>query len=86
VVKEEIITLGNKIKTERDELQLQMHLAGMEAKNLWEKAEAKWQHWQSFRHQLEKVSDKAFDITENEYSDMADDILTMYKKIKQHLP
>lgn len=82
----EIDTLGNKLKTERDEIKVQMHLAGMEAKTLWDKAETKWNHWQSFRKQLEKVSDTTFDITENEFSDMADDIKATYKQLKKLLP
>ena len=80
--KEEINSISEKLKMERDDLKLQMHLAGMEAKDLWSESEEKWQ---TFKHQLGKVSDKAFDITENEFSDTADDILAIYKKIKKHL-
>ena len=82
-LKDELNKLANTLKTERDEIKLQVHLGSMEVKELWEQAEIKWQ---AFKPQLNKVSDKAFDITENEFSDMADDIQSIYKKIRKYLP
>lgn len=43
-VKEEFENLLEKLKVERDELNLQMHLASMEAKEEFQKAEKKWTH------------------------------------------
>ena len=40
--KAEIENLVSKLKTERDELKLKMHLASMEAKDEFEEAEKKW--------------------------------------------
>jgi len=43
-VKEEFENLMEKLKVERDELNVQMHLASMEAKEEFQKAEKKWSH------------------------------------------
>ena len=46
-VKEECSELLGKLKQERDELNLQMHLAKAEAHDEWERLEVKWKHFQS---------------------------------------
>ena len=38
----ELDKITDKIKQQRDEINLNMHLAGMEAKKEWENAETKW--------------------------------------------
>ena len=41
-MREEFAKLVEKLKTERDEINLKMHLASMEAKKEFEEAEKKW--------------------------------------------
>ena len=80
-VYEELEKLANSIKKERDEIKLQIHLASMEANDLWKQSEVKWG---SFKPLLDKISEKTFDLTKNEFGDLADDIQSMYKKIKKY--
>ena len=44
--KEECSELLHKLKQERDELNLQMHLAKADAHDEWERLEKKWNHFQ----------------------------------------
>jgi len=41
-IKEEFNKIIEKLKTERDEINLKIHLASMDAKNEYEEAEKKW--------------------------------------------
>lgn len=54
-MKEEFTRMLEKLKTERDELKLKLHLASMEGKEEFEEAEKKWQH----------LKVKAADMNEN---------------------
>lgn len=57
----ELENLTDKIKHQRDELQVQMHLAGMEAKDEWDKAEEKWDE---FMQKAAEIKDDAEETTE----------------------
>lgn len=46
-MKEDFEQLMEKLKYERDEVKLKMHLASMDAKDEFEKAEKKWTHIRS---------------------------------------
>ena len=54
-IKEEFSRMLDKVKTERDELKLKLHLASMEGREEFEEAEKKWQHLKA----------KAADMNEN---------------------
>lgn len=54
-------TLSEKIKQQRDEITVQLNLAGMEAKDEWEKAEAKWAELKS---KAEEIKDDTQETTE----------------------
>lgn len=42
--KEDLAQIAAKLKEERDELRVRMHLASMEIKDEWEELEKRWQH------------------------------------------
>lgn len=46
-LQQEIRNLQATLKTQRDELQLKIHLGKMDAQEEWEKAEQQWQHFKS---------------------------------------
>ena len=46
-VKEEIEELAAELKQRRDELRVQLHLAGADAKDGWEELEKKWGHFEA---------------------------------------
>jgi NifB/MoaA-like Fe-S oxidoreductase len=60
-LKKEFDTLAEKLKTQRDELLVQMHLASMEVKEEWEQSEHKWEQ---FKTQFAEIRDETKDITE----------------------
>ena len=70
----ELENLTSLIKTQRDEINVQMHLAGMEAKEELDKMETKWHDFQ------EKT-----DFIKGEGRKVADDILGNTKVIGEEL-
>jgi archaellum component FlaC len=72
--KKEINTMISKLKTERDNLKLSMHLASMEAKDEFEEAEKKWK----------KLKEKASNITDD-FEAASDEVMTNAKIIGEEL-
>jgi NifB/MoaA-like Fe-S oxidoreductase len=60
-LKQEFDNLAEKLKQQRDELNVRMHLAGMEVKEEWEHSE---QQWNQFRERLTEIRDETKDVTE----------------------
>ncbi len=53
----------SKLRAERDELNLKMHLAKAEIRDEWQKLEPKWEHFQSRVHAFgESVGEAAKDL------------------------
>ena len=70
---------------ERDELKVQLHLAGMEAKDSWEELEHKWEN---IAHKMTLASDQAIKSSENIETAIgliADEIKSGYQKIRRSL-
>jgi len=66
-IQEEFEKLIDRLKTERDELKLKMHLASMEVKNEFEEAEKTWNH---LKNKAVDIADGAAE-TSDEYIDKA---------------
>ena len=47
ISKEDLAEVWAKLRQERDELRVKIHLGTMEAKEEWEELEGKWQHLES---------------------------------------
>ncbi len=60
-MQEEFNKLVEKLKMERDEIRLKIHLASMETKQEYEEAEKKWAH---LKGKISEISDDAVDISE----------------------
>ncbi|MGR8932765.1 MAG: hypothetical protein ACU837_00060 [Gammaproteobacteria bacterium] len=58
---EDFDNLTEKLKQQRDEINLQLHLASMEVKEEWERNEQKWNQ---FKTQLAEIRDETKDVTE----------------------
>ena len=84
-MKEELNKLVERLKTERDELKLRMHLASMEGKEEFSEAEKKWQHLKA------KASDIADDAVETSEDLIAktkivgEELKETYKRISERL-
>lgn len=59
-LKEELNKLSETLKQQRDEINLQLHLASAELKEEWEKSEKEWDH---FRQKLSEVVDEGKETT-----------------------
>ena len=60
-IREEFDKLVEKLKTERDELNLKAHLASMEAREEFKEAEEKWGQ---VKEKASKIADEAVDTSE----------------------
>lgn len=60
-IEKDLTALFNRLKEQRDEIEVQIHLAGMEAKEQWHKATPKWEH---FIDELGVINDSAKETTE----------------------
>lgn len=60
-VKNEIENLTKKLNSQREEIELKLHLAGMDVKDEWAKAEHRWD---DFKEKAEEISDEAKETTE----------------------
>ncbi|PPC90742.1 MAG: hypothetical protein CTY34_06585 [Methylobacter sp.] len=73
-IKKDLEDLMDKLKTERDELQLKLHLASLDAKAEFESAEQQW----------ELVKAKALEIAD-ESMDASEDLLGKAKMVAEEL-
>ncbi len=67
-LKQEFSSLVETLKTERDELQLKLHLASMEAKEEFEKLDEKW----------DAVAEKAAELADDSV-ELSEEVLTKAK-------
>lgn len=77
--------LSEKIKQQRDEITVQLNLAGKEAKDEWEKAEAKWT---DLKHKAEEIKDDTKETTEELVSAakvVAEELTGAYQRIIDRL-
>jgi hypothetical protein len=58
-IKEEVEELADDLRQHRDELRLQLHLAGAEAKESWEDLEKKWDRFEGKAALLRKEAKSA---------------------------
>ena len=73
------------LKTERDELRVQLHLLKAEAKEEWEEME---EHWEHLEGRLKKVGESAAESGEDIAAagkQLAEEIGSAYKRIRKSL-
>lgn len=61
-LRNEFESLIGKLNTEREELQLKLHLAGMEAKEEFQQAE---QQWQTIKQKAAEIADDSVETSED---------------------
>lgn len=74
-----------KLKTERDELRVQLHLLTAEAKDEWEEMEKRWEHIES---RMKRAGDAAADAGEDVAAagkQLAEEIGNAYQRIRKSL-
>lgn len=74
-----------KLKTQRDEMQVQAHLARAELRDEWEEVEKKWQQAE---HKFDRLQDQAVETTaemQRSARVIMEEIAKTYDRIKQRL-
>lgn len=82
-LKKEYAELVQKLASERDEINLQMHLAKAEAREEWERSEGKWHH---FQKHAATVGDVAADSSKEVGAAirlLADELKAGYQRIRE---
>lgn len=78
---QELDSLLQTLKQQRDEIDVRLHLAGMEAKDLWRESESKWE---SFLDQLGIINDDSKETSAelmHATKVIGDELKTMYQRI-----
>jgi chromosome segregation ATPase len=84
-ISSEFDRLTEKLKQQRDEINVQLHLATMEAKEDWEQAEEKWE---SLKAKIADISDEAKETGEDflqASKTIAEELSLAYDRIKTRL-
>ena len=84
-IKEEVEELADDLRQRRDELRLQLHLAGAEAKESWEDLEKKWGHFESKAALMRKEAKSAGAEIGEAAKLLGGEIKDGYKRLKKLL-
>ena len=73
----------DQLKTLRDELRVQMHLAKKEAQQVWSAAEKNWEHLESRLHQIKCQSEEPLEKVADASRNLVHEIGEAYRTIKK---
>lgn len=85
VSKEQLAEIAARLKEERDELRVRIHLATMDAKDEWEELEKKWQHLETH---LATAKDEVVETSRTVGSGIeviAEELGAAYRRIRERL-
>lgn len=77
--------LFDKLKTERDELNVRMHLAKAEIRDEWASAEKQWDKFRGKSEQLTRVADEAGEEIWEATKLLGDEIMRGYRKLRDSI-
>lgn len=77
--------LFEKLKTERDELNVRMHLAQAELKDEWASAEKQWEKFRGKSEQVQRAADEAGGEVWEATKILGEEILKGYRKMRDTL-
>ena len=72
----------SRLRTERDELRVRMHLAKAEARDEWDKAEAKWEQLRQEVPRIDDATDDVLDTITDGTRRLLDEIRQAYGRIR----
>lgn len=82
MIKEQFDTTVEALKQQRDELRVQLHLLGMEAREEWQEAERVWERIGNVLHRIRSEgSYQASEMMES-FRQLADELVAQYKRLK----
>ena len=82
-VSDKLEKLVESIKTDRDELRVQLHLLNAEIKEEWEDLEEKWQHLEPKLKDLRKGVSESGEEIGAATSQLAEEIGSAYRRIRK---
>lgn len=85
VDKEDFEKFWEEVKTRRDELRVQAHLAKAEMKDLWEELEGKWNEFEPKAKQVAGATAEASKDIAGAARELGKEILAGYDRIKKSL-
>lgn len=85
VDKEDFEKFWEEVKTRRDELRVQAHLAKAEMKDLWEELEGKWNEFEPKAKQVAGATAEASRDIAGAARELGKEILAGYDRIKKSL-
>ncbi len=84
-IKNDIEEIVDKLREQRDELNVKIHLANMEVRDEWEELEQKWREFVEKSKQLRCEVDPAVEDIHTALLILCDEIKQGYRKIKKTL-
>jgi len=84
-MKEEMAETAEKLRRERDQLSVKIHLASMEVRDEWQELEEKWENFSFRSEQFYKEVEPALGDIHTALSLLGDELKAGYKKIKAAL-
>lgn len=84
-VREEFSQMVDKLKIQRDEINLKLHLASMEVRDEYDEAEKKWQHIKSRSAQLAEETKETSEEVIEAVKVVAEELKEAYKRISSRL-
>ncbi|MFT5574157.1 MAG: methionine synthase II (cobalamin-independent) [Cryomorphaceae bacterium] len=77
--------MAESVKTQRDELQVKMHLASLEIQTEWSEVENKWNHFSLKSKQLEKEAGHSAHEVGEAFAILGNELKESYRRLRQSL-
>ena len=84
-IKDDMSETVERLRKERDQLSVKVHLAGMEVRDEWEELEEKWQAFTAKNRHLYKEIEPALGDVRAALSLLAEELKAGYQKIRDAL-
>lgn len=84
-IKDDMTEMAEKLRRERDQLSVKMHLASMEVRDEWEELEEKWEEFSSGSKRFYKEVEPALGEIHAALLLLGDELKAGYKKIRNAL-
>ena len=82
---ESIERIGDELKRDREELNLQIHLAGAEVREEWHEVEKKWEHFKSSSKRMGQAAGESSGEIGSALALLGEELKEAYKNIKNSI-
>ena len=74
-----------KLKTERDEIRVRVHLAAAEVQDEWQELEKRWEHFQAKSREVSAAASASAEEGGTALDLLASELKAGYRRIRKHL-